>query len=708
MTAVERATRSRSGVWITAGAAALAVAVGVRMWNALAGPLMWGYDAWGHVAYVLFLDLYGALPYADQGWSYYQPPLHYALGWVLASAGSGDVLMRGLSLLGGAASLGIALLAAGLARGVHPGRPALALTAFCAVAFLPVHLTVGNMPGNEMTLAFFNAASIASFIANERRARPTLAGDVTTAVLLALALLTKHNALVALTAVLASLFLRASVSADPRASVARAATRAAVVLAVVAAIAGPLYLRNWSSTGKLIPTNRDYALVASIEAPQPPQVRRPLDYLRFAPSVLLEPNPLSPALLHSVWGSLYTNVWADTHRESDRERALVAERRLPPAFVGMVWLGLLPTTLAALGAALALRDVRGGRRRADYLPLLLLTAVMLCAFAVFAWMVPRWSALKASYCLSLSLPFALFLARGVEATVARLPRPGTATVAVALTGVALAAAAVGTDGIVLPRRLDSPATGAVRFSFGEYGDARSLYGRLIEGSGYKAPWLENLAAVELAQGRPDRARLLYDRAIRLARERGLGDPRQLARRGVAEALDGDIAAARASFDAALVTDALPEVLANRGVLRGLEGDRPGAIADLEHALRLDPQLLPAALQLAAELREAGRAQDARAAADRAAAIACETPRGYPYGLGTGEILAWGVGRRWLLTLDDQSLQVTLPDFHRQACSRFGGAPAPTRTRSSRRSTLEISAHQGNSASPPAIAGQANF
>ena len=85
----------------------------MRLWNALAGPRMWGYDAWGHVAYVLYLDLYRAVPWADQGWSYFHPPLHYLIGWALAQAGSGELLMRGLALWGSLASL----LTAG-ARGV--------------------------------------------------------------------------------------------------------------------------------------------------------------------------------------------------------------------------------------------------------------------------------------------------------------------------------------------------------------------------------------------------------------------------------------------------------------------------------------------------------------------------------------------------------------------------------------------------------------
>ena len=90
---------------------AIATAVGVRAWNAFEGPLLWGYDAWGHVAYVLFLDLHRAVPFADQGWSYFHPPLHYAIGWPLAKLGSSEVLLRGLAVWGGAASLVVAWLA---------------------------------------------------------------------------------------------------------------------------------------------------------------------------------------------------------------------------------------------------------------------------------------------------------------------------------------------------------------------------------------------------------------------------------------------------------------------------------------------------------------------------------------------------------------------------------------------------------------------
>ncbi len=50
----------------------------------------------------------------------------------------------------------------------------------------------------------------------------------------------------------------------------------------------------------------------------------------------------------------------------------------------------------------------------------------------------------------------------------------------------------------------------------------------------------------------------------------------------------------------------------------------------------------------------------------------------PYGLGTGEVLEWGVGRRWLLLLEGDRLRAATPAFYRDMCAalrREGGAAA---------------------------------
>jgi tetratricopeptide (TPR) repeat protein len=652
---------------LAAWCAAIALAVGVRAWNALTGPLLWGYDAWGHVAYALFLDLYRALPWADQGWSYFHPPLHYLFGWALAQAGSGDVLARGLSLVASAASLGTAALAAWTVRAAAPERPALALVGFAAIAFLPVQLVLSSMPGNELTEALLTAGSLAAFVANERRARPTLSGAALAGALGGLALLTKFSGLLPLLAACGSLALRAALrgpwSAPPR----EALGRALVVAGTGLALAAPYYARNLAAFGNPFQLSREFPLVAGVEREQPPGRRGLLDYLRFPPALFADPNPLSSQLLGSVWGSIYLNLWADTHRESDVERALEAEREQRRSTRAMALLGLAPTALGLAGAALAARDARRGRRRDVYLPLGAQALLSLAAFVVFSWRVPLWSALKASYLLGLSLPFAAALARGVEGCLEVRSRTLAVLVTATLTGVATAASAVAAVGLVLPRRADAPATGALRFYFGELDGARLVYGRLAAGARYPVPWLDNLAAVEIAAGNPGLARRLLARAVELERAAKREDPYRRGRLAVALALDGDLAAARAILDEVLAGEPLPELRANRGVIRARAGDLAGAEADLTLALAGEPAQVPAWLALARVVEARGRAGEAALARAEAARWACAAPRRFPYGVGTGEVLEWGVARRPLLLLEGEALRVAPPAFFRRQC-----------------------------------------
>jgi tetratricopeptide (TPR) repeat protein len=645
---------------------AIGAAVGVRMWNALAGPLLWGYDAWGHVAYALFLDLYRAMPWADQGWSYFHPPLHYAFGWALAQLGSGEALVRGLSLVGSAASLGTAALAVWMVRAASPGRPGLELVGFGAVAFLPVHLFMSPMPGNELTECFLGAACLAAFVANERRAHPTRAGAALVGVLGGLALWAKFSGLLTPLVACASLALRAGLRGPWSTPRREALARAALIVGVGLALSAPYTARNLLAFGTPFQLSRDFALVAQVERDQPPGRRGVLDYLRVPAATFSDPNPLAPHLLGSVWASVYLNTWADTYRESDVARALEAAREMRRSTALLGLLGLVPTAVALVGVAFCARDVRRGRRREVYLPLAVQAALSLAAFVVFSWRVPLWSALKASYLFGLSLPFAVALARGIEACIAS-GRSLRVLAPALLVAVATAASAVATTGLVLPRRADAPAMGAVHFYFGELEAARRIYGRLIEGARYPVPWLDNLAAVEIADGHAAQGRRLLARAVALERDAGRDDPYRRGRLAVASAVDGDLAAARTLLDEVVAREPLPELLANRGAIRAQMGDLPGAEADLALALAGEPAQVPAWLTLAevAELR--GRTGDAGAARAEAMHWGCAAPRRYPYGVGTGEVLEWGIARRPLLLWDRAGLRVAAPGFFRRRC-----------------------------------------
>jgi len=663
-----RASRAALGIgW----ALTVAAAVGVRFWNALTGALMWGYDAWGHVAYVLFLDLYRSVPWADQGWSYFHPPLHYVLGWILAQFGSGDVLMRGLSLLGGAASLLAAGLAARVTRLAAPDRPGLPLLAFTAVAFLPVHLIVGSMPGNEMTLGALAAGALVSFIANERRATSSWLLDGLCGVLVGAALLTKFSGLLPLLVIVASLILRPLITADGRRRLPRNLGRAALIAAVACIFALPYYARNVRAFGTPFELSRGYPLIAQVEGDQPPGVREVSDYLRISPKMFRDPNPLAPHLLNAIWSTAYLNVWTDIYRESDVERALQSERAPHTSMTWLPLLGLVPSMLAGLGMLLALRDVWHGRRHAVYVPMLLLTGATVASFVLFTWQVPIWSAVKASYLLGLSLPYGVFVARAVECLSRRGPGWWRVFPATAVAFVAVAAGVAGLIGVALPRRADAPATGAVHFHFGEYAEASRIYGRLIAGARYKAAWFENLAAVKLLDGQTDRARSLYARAV----DTGLPDPYRRGRYAVSVALDGDVTAALLEFDAAIAEERLPEALANRGAVRAHLGDLQGAGLDLRAALAISTEIVPGWRNLARVLEAEGRFGESAEAWEQAARAACSGPRGYPYGVGTGEVLQWGIGRRWLLLWLEDGLKPADQSFYREMCGSLRGQAA---------------------------------
>ncbi|MCH2173646.1 tetratricopeptide repeat protein [Myxococcota bacterium] len=654
--------------------AVVALAVGVRVWNALRGAALWGDDAWGHVSYMLFLDTFGGVPWADQGWSYFHPPLHYVLGWGLASLGSGETLIRGTALWGGLASLVTAALGARLVRIASPGFPGLSLLGFAAIAFLPVHLYVSAMPGNKLTEVMLSSAAVVMFVGSGGGLRRSLGRDVATGVLLGLALLAAFSGLLALLAILASLigshWMGRESGPAARGPGSSPVARAALICGVAGVLCAPFYLRNLAEFGTPFRKSSDFPPVHAIESQQPPGQRNLTDYMSFPLATFTRPEPRSRPLLHSVWASAYLTTWSDAHRQSDVAASPAERQRELRWRSRMLLLGLVPTLVALLGAGACARDVWRGKRLETTVPVLWLAAANLSAYAVHAAYTPTWAATKAAYLLGASVSYAVFLVRGVEQLAGARGSRVLAGAAVAATLVAGGvAAAVNSEGWLLPRRADSPAAAAVFYQFGEYERARRIYGRLVTGAPYPVPWLENLAAVELAEGRFATAERFYRRAEALAQE---GDPLRQSRLAVAMALAGDPEAARERLDRALAVERQPELLANRAVLRAASGDWEGARLDLDEALESEPEMVPAWLARAEVARRMGQGDRAREARASAARHACQSPRRFPYGLGTGEVLEWGVGRRWLLVLgsDAGAFRAALPDFYREVCDEL--------------------------------------
>lgn len=632
--------------------ASAGLAAALRVWNAVFGPLFYGYDAWGHVSYVFFLDMYRALPYADQGWSYFHPPLHYLLGWLLMQANDPEVLVVGLSLWGGAASLGVAAIAAAVVHRRLPDLPGGALLAFSALAFLPVHVYTSPMPGNEMTAALLAAAAFAAHLRNESRDRPRLAGDLGTGTLAGLAMLAKFTDLIALLAIgaLSALcWLRAGPS---RASSIRIAKRALVLALPILLLAGPYYARNFVAFGTPFMTSAEVPDVSRIQAAQPPGERSWTDYLRVPPEVLSESVPNAPHMLHAVWPTVYLNVWFDTFRESQ----LPFPRDLfPHPFIHQLtllfgFLGLVPTGVALLGAGVSARRAWRDPGHTVDAGMWILAAGTLAAFVLFSIRIPTWAALKASYLLNLSLPFAWFLARGTRTLWRRDAWLGGG-VALWTGATALAVSyvfATGTPPGLMRRDFDSLQMHSVRAHFGHYETTRLRFGL----DAPKRSYVEARAAAELLDGRPGVARRFYQRAGQMPIEDPDQRPWWLNRLAVANALDDHPERARLLLDEALEAGPRAELLVNRAALRARDGDWSGAESDLRAAVEQAPALPPAWANLAAVLEARGQGDQARQARERYQRSVTQAPRGFPYGVGNGFLYDSGAGQRFMLMLGD--------------------------------------------------------
>jgi len=414
-----------------AAALLLALALAIRLRNALHFPPDWGFDASFNWKYIFELSKGFSLPHPAAGWATADPPLFFylaALVWrACAWLGARDAVLVAVPLLGSAAGLGIAALAVALVRRLAPRDPARAVLAGGLVLFLPAHVQMSAMVNEEIWTALF--ASLALYLlATREGAGATAGGEIRRAAAAGLAaglsLLAKLTGAVAVVAAAATYAVDGLRHRSPR----RAVPCIAAVLAAALLGGGWYFVRSQLLYGYLQP----FGLPAHQRMFRlPPGERGLRDFVSLPLATFTDPQLLNPDLLHSVWGSTYVTVWFDGHR-TFLPAADEGVRRLGTA---TLILALLPTVAFGLGCLRGLRRVLAGAGRAD-LPLLLATAIALLGYASYNWRNPWYAVLKGTSLLALCLPFAAY-ASEVLADWLRRGRPRRIAVGVALAGLLL-------------------------------------------------------------------------------------------------------------------------------------------------------------------------------------------------------------------------------------------------------------------------------
>jgi hypothetical protein len=380
----------------------LAVAIVTRIHNLTAYPPLHEFDGPGHGVNVLALER-GELPDV-RSWGGFHPPLYYALGaavWrVMPERVPVHVGLRAISLLAGIV-LAVVIWRT-LRRLVSPVDAAIVATlVFCS----PVFSMASGMLGNEMLCACLLTLALARLCFLPGTDSVVRHATVT-ALWLAAALLTKSTALGAVGAAAIAYLLAAR--AAPR----RALKAATLVVVIPLLAAAPHYARLLrASGGSPMSVVSGAAMAPAVEAEmraQPPGTRHWADYVSLPAATFLAPHWSAPGLVHSVPGLVYASLWADAHGQF----LPAADARVMTAAALLSMAGLAPTLLLLAGA---LRVLREPRRLAGFAGPFVFAALLLLAFGRYTWVLPSYSAVKASYLLAASLPAALLLAFGLEA-----------------------------------------------------------------------------------------------------------------------------------------------------------------------------------------------------------------------------------------------------------------------------------------------------
>jgi len=388
--------------WI-AGLVLALLAVALRVYNAFLYPIHHGFDGPENWAYIEQLLVSWRLPAPGEGWATSHPPFFYylsaAVGRLMAGAGKVEITVA-VRLLSTAAGLLAVASASLLVWRSAPGDRGRSLLAALLLLYLPVHIYTSAMLGEEVlasaltSLAVVGAALELRRPAFARHARLRMAG---LGLLAGLGFLTKLTGVLAVFAVVGAFALDGLRRAAPARS---AAARPLVFAAVALIVGGWPYARNQIEYGYLYPEHLE---AHEVMFTMPPGERGFSDYLRFPLATFSDPQVLSPALLHSVWGTTYTTLFFDGHR--------VMLPRSDPTWdrIGtlLLLLGLVPSAAFAVGLLRGARRALAEPGGTDTL-LLLLVGATLAGYVLFTWRAPWYATVKGSYLLGLAVPYAYY------------------------------------------------------------------------------------------------------------------------------------------------------------------------------------------------------------------------------------------------------------------------------------------------------------
>ncbi len=690
----------------------IVASLGVRLHNVVVFPALRAPDGFGHFTYIWYLADTGRVPQATSGWSFFHPPLYYALMagfWRVFDAldpvvrlklGTGFVAVLGLAHAG---------VTYAFVRRRFPSNRVVQLAAPGFLLFLPVQLYSAGYLGNEALGGVLCSVSLLLLLRVLERSSWTRAAVLGLA--MGLAMLTKFTAL----GIVAGAYSTIGVWSLVRRDLRRGAQLLAIITVVMLAVCGWFYARNVRRYGTPFQTSRDTLEVRRIENMQTQGQRGLLEYVLFDPLILVSPQwprglPLygkvtahttRSALRESVWTGAFANTFFDAVGGQVIPQARFHNGSLRAGRL-LLTLALVPTALVLLGLVTTLGSFARWRWSGADAVMLSCFAGTIAIFIYSTTSVPMHAAVKATYLSPALAMFGFWFAHGLD----RLGRWWPKGVVLALVACALLAAVsvtVFTLGAVVGRGYLQQTSryavwqnlyGVVAYAGGQRDRARSLFAAGASGNWHLAH--ENLAAMALEEGRPRDALRHLRRALTWQSRQSFGlpaDRRLFDRATQADYRNsmaviyhrlGKLDAARAVIRTALVLDgSIPEASYNHGVLEltAALGSRDAversrllkrAADAFGRATALDTGFHEAWAMKAVAAALSGRCDVARTSLAGATMAERDGMRSYPVETGTGDQHSSGLHRRRRI----ERLHLPLREREALALCENGAAPQP--------------------------------